>query len=85
VDETRIITTEGLTTCQDPGRGWTIISGRWNFLKKQERWEGHEQALIITIQNLKETERTEQLEKAGYYTWAVLRALQQIKSAKRIE
>jgi len=45
VDETRIITTEGLTTCLDPGRGWTITSGEWNFLEKQECWEGHEQAL----------------------------------------
>jgi len=27
VDETRIITREGLTTCLDPGRGWTITSG----------------------------------------------------------
>jgi len=27
VEETRIITTEGLTTCLDPGRGWTITSG----------------------------------------------------------
>jgi len=38
VDETRIITTEGLTTCLDPGRRreWTITSGGWNFLKKQE-------------------------------------------------
>jgi len=27
VDETRIITTEGLTTCLYPGRGWTITSG----------------------------------------------------------
>ena len=34
VDETRIITTEGLTTCLDPGRGWTITSGGWNFLCK---------------------------------------------------
>jgi len=36
VDETRIITTEGLTTCLDPGRGWTITIGGCNFLKKQE-------------------------------------------------
>jgi len=49
VDATRIITTEGLTTCLVPGRGWTITSGGWNFLKKQEYWEGHEQALIATI------------------------------------
>jgi len=36
----------------------------WNFLKKQECWEGHEQALITTIR--KETKRTEQLEEAEY-------------------
>jgi len=85
VDETRIITMEGLTTCLDPGRGWTSTSGGWNFLKKQECWEGHEQALITTIR--KETKQTEQLEEAGYRspTWAVLRALQQINSATRIE
>jgi len=75
VDETRIITTEGLSACLDPGRGWTITSGGWNFLKKQECWEGHEPALIATIR--KETKRTEELEEAGYRspTWAVLRAL----------
>jgi len=85
VDETRIITTEGLTTCLDPGQGWTITSGGWNFLKKQERSEGHEQALNKTIR--KETKRTEELEEAGYRspTLVVLRALQQFNSATRIE
>jgi len=85
VDETRIITTEGLTTCLDPGRGWTITSRGWNFLKKQECWEGHEQGLIKTIR--KETKRTEELEEAGYRspTWALLPALQQINSTTRIE
>ena len=85
MDETRIITTESLTTCLDPGRGWTITSGGWNFLKKQECWGGHERALITTIQ--KETKRTEHLGEAGYRspTWAVLRAPQQINSATRIE
>jgi len=41
--------------------------------------------LITTIQ--KENKRTEELEEAGYRspTWAVLRALQQINSATRIE
>jgi hypothetical protein len=69
VDETRIITT-GMTKCLDSGRGWTITSGGWNFLKNQECWEGHEQALIATIR--KETARTEELEEAGYRspTWA---------------
>jgi len=68
-----------------PERGWTITSGGWNFLKKQECWEGHEQELITTIR--KETKRIEELEEAGYRspTWAVLRALQQINSATRIE
>jgi len=85
VDETRIITTEGLSTCLDPGWGWKITSGGWNFLKKQECWEGHEQVLITIIR--KETKRKEELEEAGYRspTWAVLRALQQINSATRIE
>jgi len=64
VDETSIITTQGLTRCLDPGRGWTITSGGWNFLKKQECWEGHEQALIATI--WKATKRTEELEEAVY-------------------
>ena len=56
-----------------------------DFLKKQECWEGHEQALITTIR--KETKRTEELEGAGYTspTWVLLRALQQINSATRIE
>jgi len=56
VDETKIITTEGLTTCLNPGREKKITSGGWNFLKRQECWDGHEQALITTIR--KETKRT---------------------------
>jgi len=50
VDETRIITIKDLTTCLDPGRGWTITSDEWNFLKRKEHCEGHEQALMTTIQ-----------------------------------
>ena len=55
------------------------------FLKKWERLEGHEQALITTIR--KETKRIEELEEAGYRqpTWAALRELQQVISATRIE
>jgi len=77
--------TKAPTISLDPGRGWTITSGRSNFLKKQECWEGHEQALITTIR--KETKGTEELEEAGYKspTWAVLQALQQINSSTRIE
>jgi len=30
-DKTKVITTEGLTTCLDPRRGWTITSGDGTF------------------------------------------------------
>jgi len=46
------------TSAYDPG----LLRGGCNFLKKQECWEGHEQALISTI--WKETKRTEELEEA---------------------
>ena len=44
-------------TCLDPGRGWTITRGGWNFLKKQECWEGHERALT-TLYNYSERDKT---------------------------
>jgi len=54
-------------------------------LKKTEEWKGCEQKLITTIR--KETERMEEKEEAGYRspTWRVLRALQQVNKATRIE
>ena len=69
----------------EPGRGWTITSGAWNFLKKKERWKGCEQELITTIQ--KEAEQMEKKEEAGYRSliWKRLRALQQVNKATRIE
>jgi len=53
--------------------------------EKVECWEGHEQVLSKTIR--KETKRSEELKEAicRSPTWAVLRALQQINSATRIE
>jgi len=70
LDETGIITKEGVTTCR-----WTITRGAWNFLKKNKCCEGHEQALITSIR--KETKRIKDLEEAGYRSpmLAVLRAL----------
>ena len=81
--KTRIRTTEGLTTCMEPHRGWTIASSSWNFLRK--RWLDREQELITVIQE--ETKRTEEKEEAGYRspTWSILRALQKINKAKRLE
>jgi len=67
----------------EPHRGWTIASRSWNFLRK--RWLDREQELITVIQE--ETERTEKKEEAGYRspTCSILRALQKINKAKRIE
>ena len=64
--KTRIRMTEGLTTCMEPHRGWTI---NWNFLRK--RWWDREQELITVIQE--ETKRTEEKEEAGYRspTWSI--------------
>ena len=81
--QTRIRITEGLTTCMEPHRGWTIASNSWIFLRK--RWLDREQELITVIQE--ETKRTEEKKEAGYRspTWSILRALQKINKAKRLE
>ena len=67
----------------EPHRGWTIASSSWNFLRK--RWLDREQELITVIQE--ETKRTEEKEKAEFRspTWSILRALQKINKAKRLE
>jgi len=64
-------------------RGWTIASSCWNFLRK--RWLDREQELITGIQE--ETKCAEEKEEAGYRspTWSILRALQKINKAKRLE
>jgi len=67
----------------EPHRGWTIASSSWIFLRK--RWLDREQELITVIQE--ETKRMEEKEEAGYRspTWSILRALQKINKAKRLE
>jgi len=67
---TRIRITEGLTTCTEPHRGWTIASSSWNFSRQQ--WLDREQELITVIQE--ETKRTEEKEQAGFRspTWSIL-------------
>jgi len=63
VNETRIATTKWLTTCLDRDSELrTINSRRLNFLKKKERWEGYEQALVLIMTIQKETKRTEEIE-----------------------
>jgi len=76
-------TTEGITTCMEPLRGWTIVSSSCNFSRK--RWLDREQELITVIQE--KTKRTEEKEEAGYRspTRSILRALQTINKTKRLE
>jgi len=35
LDKTRIRVLEGLTTCMEPHRGWTIASSSWNLLRQR--------------------------------------------------
>ena len=81
--KTRIKTTQGLTTCMEPHRGWTIVSSTRNLLRKQ--WLDREEELIIVIQD--ENKPTEEKEEAGYRSpaWSILLALQKINKAKRLE
>jgi len=67
----------------EPHRGWTIPRGSWNFLRNQ--WLDREQELITIIQE--ETKRTEEKEETGFTspTLSILRALQKINKAKRLE
>ena len=85
--KTKISTTEprraSQATCMEPHRGWTIASSSWNCLWK--RWLDREQEWITVLQE--ETKRTEEKEEAGFRspTWWILRALQKINKAKRLE
>jgi len=67
----------------EPHRGWTVASSSWNCFTK--RWLDREQELITVIQE--ETKRTEEKEAAAYRppTWSILRALQKINQAKKLE
>ena len=69
----------------EPGGEWTITSWSLNLFEKKGGWKGCEQELIIVMQ--KKTGRMEEKEEAGYRspTWTLLRALQQINEATRIE
>jgi len=59
---TKIITREGLTTCLDPGRGWTITSwGRGDLLF----WGKKEGPTVVIWESLSEQEKESWLEEAS--------------------
>ena len=75
-------TFEGLTTCFEAGRSWTIMSGIWNHLKN--RWTGSREELTKWI--WEEKEHQGRLEDRGYRspTWKMLEALKTINGATRL-
>jgi len=83
-EKTRIRTIEGLNTCMEPHRKWTLANSSWNLLRK--RWLNREQELVTVI-HLRRNKRTKEKMEAGYRspTWSILRALQKINTAKRLE
>jgi ribonuclease HI len=77
-----IKTFEGLTTCFEAGRSWTIMSGIWNHLK--QRWTGSKEELTKLI--WEEKVHQGRLEDQGYRspTWKMLEALKAINGATRL-
>jgi len=78
---TRIRTTRGPTTCMEPHRVWTIASSSWKFLQK--RWLDQEQELITVIQEGNQAHGGNGRNRSP--TWSILRVLQKINKAKRLE
>jgi hypothetical protein len=81
-DGEAISISEGLATSMSMGRSWTIRSGTWNFLKQH----GAQQEDLTTFVG-EEVARQQAAEETGYRTptWTVLRKLQTLNEAKRID
>ena len=81
-DGEAISISEGLATSMSMGRSWTIRSGAWNFLKQH----GARQDDLTTFV-CEEVARQQAAEEAGYRTptWTVLRKLQALNKARRID
>ena len=75
-------TFEGLTTCFEAERSWTIMRGIWNHLKN--RWTKSREELTKWI--WEEKEHQGRLEDRGYRspTWKMLEALKPINGATRL-
>ena len=81
-DGEAISISEGLATSMSMGRSWTIRSGAWNFLKQHGARQEDFTAFVG-----EEVARQQAAEEAGYRTptWTVLRKLQALNEAKRID
>ena len=79
----KVFTYQGLTTCTELDKNWTIMSSTYNHLR-QGRDKGIDE-LKVFIRT--EVELQERLEATGYRppTWRLLRALQSLLSAVQLQ
>ena len=78
----KIFTYQGLTTCTELDRSWTVMSSIYNHLRQGRDKSISELKLFIRA----EVELQERLETMGYRspTWRLLRALQSLLSAVQL-
>jgi hypothetical protein len=79
----KIFTYQGLTTCTEVDKSWTIMSSVYNHLR---HWKEKSNSGLGTLIRA-EVEHQERLEAMGYRspTWRLLRALQSLLSAVQIQ
>ena len=74
---------QGLTTCTEVDRSWTIMSSAYNHVRSKRGEDERSTAMFIR----EEVEHQERLEAAGYRspTWRALRAIQALLSATQLQ
>ncbi len=79
----KIFTYQGLTTCTEVDKSWTIMSSTYNHLRQKRRENKSGLGTLIR----EEVGHQERLEATGYRspTWKVLRALQSLLSAVQLQ
>jgi hypothetical protein len=82
-EASKVFTYQGLTTCTEVDRSWTIMSSAYNHVRSTRGKDELSMARFIRD----EVEHQDRLEAAGYRspTWRVLRALQALLSATQLQ
>jgi hypothetical protein len=82
-EASKVFTYQGLTTCTEVDRSWTIMSSPYNHVQSKRGKDKHGMAMFI----LKEVDHQELIESEGYLspTWRVLLALQSLLSVTQLQ
>jgi hypothetical protein len=82
-ETSKVFTYQGLTTCTELDKSWTIMSSIYNHLRQGRNKSNSELKMFIRA----EVELQERLETMGYQspTWRLLRALQSLHSAVQLQ